>query len=308
MCVRFLTHFEDFPAIFKINGYISIFFLKEHFVDFFGLFFKPLVPPKKYFQTEFEAHTLQFRSTHEYFETAKYELQTPTTNMFLPHTWFWVLFFIIGLPLYLWSCTASKKEIVLIKIFIKPLYSILYFLFSLLFKTLVQKNKRKTVSRRSKRIEPMISSQDKGTTNIRSKPKQKPRQTSLNLETSNGYMLPAVELLNPPTVGMGGPSDDMLDSNSRMLENVLDDFGIRGDIATALTGPVVTRYDLNPSPGRTFDSIPCLVPTNVISIVISFLLSAFASATPGNKCPPVPPPAITTFRFIIRRSILDRFF
>ena len=29
-----------------------------------------------------------------------------------------------------------------------------------------------------------------------------------------------------------------------MLESVLDDFGIKGDIATALTGPVVTRYDL----------------------------------------------------------------
>ena len=162
---------------------------------------------------------------------------------------FLVLFFVVGLPLYLWSCTASKKEIVLIKIFIRPFYSVIYFLLSLLFKTLVQNNKRKPVSRRSKRIEPIISNQDKDTTNIRSRIKQKPRQTSLNLETSNGYRLPAVELLNPPTVGMGGPSDDMLDSNSRMLENVLDDFGIRGDIATALTGPVVTRYDLNPSPG-----------------------------------------------------------
>ncbi len=162
---------------------------------------------------------------------------------------FLVLSFVVGLPLYLWSCTASKKEIVLIKIFIRPFYSVIYFLLSLLFKTLVQNNKRKPVSRRSKRIEPIISNQDKDTTNIRSRIKQKPRQTSLNLETSNGYRLPTVELLNPPTVGMGGPSDDMLDSNSRMLENVLDDFGIRGDIATALTGPVVTRYDLNPSPG-----------------------------------------------------------
>ncbi len=162
---------------------------------------------------------------------------------------FLVLFFIIGLPLYLWSCTASKKEVVIIKIFIQPLYSILYFLLGLLFKTLVQNDKRKPASRRSKRIEPIISNRDKGITNIRSRPKQKPRQTSLNLETSNGYRLPAVELLNPPTFGMGGPSDDILDSNSRMLENVLDDFGIRGDIATALTGPVVTRYDLNPSPG-----------------------------------------------------------
>ena len=162
---------------------------------------------------------------------------------------FLVLFFIIGFPLYLWSCTASKKEVVLIKMFIQPLYLILYFLFSRLFKTLVQNNKRKPVSRRSKRIEPIISNQDKDRTNIRSRLKQKPRQTSLNLETSNGYRLPAVELLNPPTFDMRGPSDDTLDSNSRMLENVLDDFGIRGDIATALTGPVVTRYDLNPSPG-----------------------------------------------------------
>ena len=41
------------------------------------------MPPKVYFQVEFEAHILQFRSTHEYFETAKYELQTPTATMFL---------------------------------------------------------------------------------------------------------------------------------------------------------------------------------------------------------------------------------
>ena len=57
-----------------------MFFLDGKKLD---IFYKPLVSPKKYFQTEFEAHTLQFRSTHEYFKTAKYELQTPTTTMFL---------------------------------------------------------------------------------------------------------------------------------------------------------------------------------------------------------------------------------
>ena len=31
----------------------------------------------------FEANILQFWSTHEYFKTPKYELQTPTRNMFL---------------------------------------------------------------------------------------------------------------------------------------------------------------------------------------------------------------------------------
>ena len=73
--------FLDFCTLKKTNAiYISMFFFKTEMLD---IFFKPLVSPKKYFQTEFEAHTLQFRSTHEYFKTAEYELQTPTATMFL---------------------------------------------------------------------------------------------------------------------------------------------------------------------------------------------------------------------------------
>jgi S-DNA-T family DNA segregation ATPase FtsK/SpoIIIE len=34
-----------------------------------------------------------------------------------------------------------------------------------------------------------------------------------------------------------------------MLENVLDDFGIRGEIGRIQSGPVVTRYELEPAPG-----------------------------------------------------------
>ncbi len=214
---------------------------------------------------------------------------------------FLVLFFIIGLPLYLWSCTASKKEIFLIKIFIKPLYLIFYLLVGLLFKTLFQKNKRKPFSRRSKRIEPIISNQDKGKTNIRSRPKQKPRQTSFNLETSNGYRLPTAELLNPPTVGLGGPSDDMLDSNSRMLENVLDDFGIRGDIATALTGPVVTRYDLNPSPGTKTSRVVSLADDIARSMSA---VSVRVAVVPGHNVIGVELPNIDR-ETVLLREILE---
>ena len=34
-----------------------------------------------------------------------------------------------------------------------------------------------------------------------------------------------------------------------MLESVLDDFGIRGEIGRIQSGPVVTRYELEPAPG-----------------------------------------------------------
>jgi DNA segregation ATPase FtsK/SpoIIIE, S-DNA-T family len=44
-------------------------------------------------------------------------------------------------------------------------------------------------------------------------------------------------------------SDDMLEQNARMLESVLDDFGVRGEIINVHPGPVVTLYELEPAPG-----------------------------------------------------------
>ncbi|HMH62383.1 MAG TPA: DNA translocase FtsK 4TM domain-containing protein, partial [Bradyrhizobium sp.] len=40
-----------------------------------------------------------------------------------------------------------------------------------------------------------------------------------------------------------------LDTNSRALEGVLGDFGVRGEIVKAHPGPVVTLYELEPAPG-----------------------------------------------------------
>ncbi|MFT0859303.1 DNA translocase FtsK [Ancylobacter sp. G4_0304] len=64
------------------------------------------------------------------------------------------------------------------------------------------------------------------------------------------YMLPGLDLLSPPPP-RGGPSipKDELAQNSRDLEGVLDDFGVRGAIVNARPGPVVTLYELEPAPG-----------------------------------------------------------
>src|SRR5215216_611687 len=44
-------------------------------------------------------------------------------------------------------------------------------------------------------------------------------------------------------------SDELLEQNARMLESVLDDFGVRGEIINVRPGPVVTLYELEPAPG-----------------------------------------------------------
>jgi S-DNA-T family DNA segregation ATPase FtsK/SpoIIIE len=40
-----------------------------------------------------------------------------------------------------------------------------------------------------------------------------------------------------------------LEQNARMLEGVLEDFGVKGEIIHVRPGPVVTLYELEPAPG-----------------------------------------------------------
>jgi S-DNA-T family DNA segregation ATPase FtsK/SpoIIIE len=68
---------------------------------------------------------------------------------------------------------------------------------------------------------------------------------------SEDFVLPPLSLLAEPKhlARTEELSDDMLEQNARMLENVLDDFGVRGEIINVRPGPVVTLYELEPAPG-----------------------------------------------------------
>ncbi len=65
------------------------------------------------------------------------------------------------------------------------------------------------------------------------------------------YELPPLRLLaEPKTTGkVPGLSADALEQNARILEGVLEDFGVRGEIIEVRPGPVVTLYELEPAPG-----------------------------------------------------------
>ncbi|MXP15452.1 DNA translocase FtsK [Altererythrobacter confluentis] len=64
------------------------------------------------------------------------------------------------------------------------------------------------------------------------------------------YQLPGLELLEEPPVHTAPKLDKMaLERNARLLETVLDDFNVKGEITAVRTGPVVTMYELEPAPG-----------------------------------------------------------
>jgi S-DNA-T family DNA segregation ATPase FtsK/SpoIIIE len=64
------------------------------------------------------------------------------------------------------------------------------------------------------------------------------------------YELPGLDLLaDPPTDTRPKVDKLSLERNARLLETVLDDFNVKGEITAVRTGPVVTMYELEPAPG-----------------------------------------------------------
>jgi S-DNA-T family DNA segregation ATPase FtsK/SpoIIIE len=65
------------------------------------------------------------------------------------------------------------------------------------------------------------------------------------------FELPPLELLAEPKPSERRSSINpaTLEQNARLLEGVLDDFGVRGEIINVRPGPVVTLYELEPAPG-----------------------------------------------------------
>ncbi len=76
------------------------------------------------------------------------------------------------------------------------------------------------------------------------------RQPRLDLVPDEEPVLPALDLLaKPPAVKTETIDEDGLEKNARLLETVLEDYGVRGQIVQVRPGPVVTMYELEPAPG-----------------------------------------------------------
>ncbi|UTW60405.1 DNA translocase FtsK 4TM domain-containing protein [Kordiimonas sp. SCSIO 12603] len=76
-------------------------------------------------------------------------------------------------------------------------------------------------------------------------------QVTLDFGDTGDFMLPALDLLapSPPPEKLNRMSADALEQNARMLEGVLEDFGVQGEIQDVRPGPVVTLYELEPARG-----------------------------------------------------------
>ena len=74
-------------------------------------------------------------------------------------------------------------------------------------------------------------------------------QKAFDFVHKGGFRLPELAMLTKPKARLHAFDEGALRQNARMLETVLAEFGVKGQIDQIRPGPVVTLYELVPAPG-----------------------------------------------------------
>jgi len=132
-------------------------------------------------------------------------------------------------------------------------------------------------------------------------------QPSLPLDArEEAYEKPPLTLLtSADTVERHHLSDEALEENARMLENVLDDYGIKGEIVSVRPGPVVTMYELEPAPGLKASRVIGLADDIARSMSA---LSARVSTVPGRTVIGIELPNQNREKVVLREILSHRDF
>ena len=122
----------------------------------------------------------------------------------------------------------------------------------------------------------------------------------------DAFELPPIDLLDEIPVNTGPKVDKLaLERNARLLENVLDDFNVKGEIMAVRTGPVVTMYELEPAPGIKASRVIGLaddIARNMSAV------SARVSAIPGRTVMGIELPNVTREMVSFREMVAcDKF-
>ncbi|HZS65407.1 MAG TPA: DNA translocase FtsK 4TM domain-containing protein [Xanthobacteraceae bacterium] len=121
--------------------------------------------------------------------------------------------------------------------------------------------------------------------------------------SASGYMLPSLNLLSAPRASeRTNLSSSEIEQNGRMLESVLQDFGVRGEIINARPGPVVTLYELEPAPGIKSSRVIGLADDIARSMS---KLSARVAVVPGRNAIGIELPNPTREKVYLRELLAD---
>ncbi|WP_274423374.1 DNA translocase FtsK [Chelativorans sp. YIM 93263] len=133
------------------------------------------------------------------------------------------------------------------------------------------------------------------------------REAQPSFLDSGEFKLPSLHLLSEPKATGRDPSlaKDALEQNARLLEGVLQDFGVKGEIIHVRPGPVVTLYELEPAPGIKSSRVIGLADDIARSMSA---IAARVAVVPGRNAIGIELPNLTRETVFLRELLASREF
>lgn len=193
-------------------------------------------------------------------------------------TYMQIIIFILALCInaislyYALNLNQEKLETAKLKI-IKTYFYVATFVKTKIFKRKL--NKQSLIEKRNKLIQK----------NIKQKAVEKPEPKASKQDhpatiKRPAYILPTTDLLNPAKTNKNTNNSEEMNIKAKMLEDVLNEFGIEGKITNIKTGPVITLFEMEP--GRGIKTSRIIGLKDDISRKMS-ALSARVAVIPGTN-------------------------
>lgn len=99
-------------------------------------------------------------------------------------------------------------------------------------------------------------------------------------KTGEGHAVPPLALLDTPAAPSYGPLDHEREENKQTLEKTLRDFGVEGRVMETQSGPVITRYEIEPAPGVKVNRIVGLADD--LALTLKALSVRIVAPIPGK--------------------------
>ena len=101
-----------------------------------------------------------------------------------------------------------------------------------------------------------------------------------SLKNPNGFKLPSISFLDDPETRASQFDTEHLQSQARLLEKTLDDFGVKGSVTAITPGPVITTFEYEPAPGVKINKIVNL--SDDLSLALKALSIRIVAPIPGK--------------------------
>ncbi len=130
-----------------------------------------------------------------------------------------------------------------------------------------------------------------------------------NRKVSEGYNLPdPIALLEAPPTSKSQQTDDILESQSRVLTGAFQNFGIAGKVTEVHPGPVITMYEFEPGPGIKVARIVNLA--HDLAMALKATRVRIVAPLPGKSTvgieAPNPVREMVTFREVLTSDVYTR--